>query len=374
MRLFSAGDPKTVPPKKFFSPTTKFGSQIIRSDSMLVGVSKVRSEIEKESLSSSRVLHFAHAGLTAFPSQLLLTNAYADNAFKLVRLDLSWNNLESVSSDICKLVSLRELWLHNNPLLQELPKGMSSLEKLEVLDIRNTRIGVFPPELVTLKKLYEIDWRDTPLAESLLDTHDIQVKDLAAVQDLLNDQFTRGNLEAQLLEILQGTHFAKEADKPNMAELIRGLVKTLSDMYDDLVDFKLFVRSADNLLPEKMAEINPRSLLRTKEDFKAMQRDVHRQRLSADVEIKLRNIYFDRAERSRITEMLDGIYAHVATLEDVQFLVKYAVQILPNDPATVTGEVVWSNLLELQRDLTAKREAAIGTLRCVCCRPWPRGP
>jgi hypothetical protein len=156
-----------------------------------------------------------------------------------------------------------------------------------------------------------------------------------------------------------------------MGALIRGLVRTLSDMYEDLVDFKLFVRSADNLLPEKMADINPKSLQRTKDDFKAMQRDVHRQRLSADVEIKLRNIYFDRAERARITEMLDSIYAHVATLEDIQFLVKYAVQILPNDPAALTGELVWNNLLELQRELTNKREAAIASLRSAMMGLYP---
>ena len=338
---------------------------------MLVGVTKVKSELEKESSSSSRVLHFAHAGLNAFPSQLLFSNSYAENATKLVRLDLSWNNLQSLPGDICKLVNLRELWLHNNPQLSELPKGMRSLEKLEVLDIRNTSISVLPPELVTLSKLYEIDWRETPLAESLQSEHDVAVNDLPALQDLLLDQFTRSNLEAQLLEILQGTHFAKEADKPNMAALIRSLVQTLSDMYADLVDFKLFVRSADNLLPEKMADINAASLQRTKDDFKAMQRGVHRQRLSADVEIKLRNIYFDRAERQHITAMLDGIYASVASLEDIQFLVKYATQILPPDPATVTGPLVWERLLALQQELTDKREGAIATLRAAMMGLYP---
>jgi hypothetical protein len=248
---------------------------------------------------------------------------------------------------------------------------MRALEKLESLDIRNTQVSVLPPELVTLQRLYDVDWRETPLADSLLQDHDVQVNNLPAAQEVLQAQFTRSNLEVQLLEILQGTHFAKEADKPNMKQLILNLVGTLSEMYDDLVDFKLFVRSADNLLPEKMADINARSLLRTKEDFKAMQRDVHRERLSADVEIKLRNVYFDRAERARVTEMLDGIYRCVASLEDIQFLVKYATQILPRDPAQVTGALVWANLLALQAELTAKREAAVASLNSAMIGLYP---
>lgn len=338
---------------------------------MLAGLTKVKSELEKESSSNSRVLHFSHAGLNALPVHLLFTNAYTENAIKLMRLDLSWNNLQVVPGEICKLVNLRELWLHNNPLLQALPKGMRALEKLEVLDIRNTQISILPPELVTLQKLYDVNWRDTPLADKLLEDFDIQVNDLPAAQEMMSDQFTRGNLEIQLLEILQGTHFAKEADKPNMSTLIKNLVVTLSDMYEDLVDFKLFVRSADNLLPEKMSEINPGSLLRTKNEFKAMQRDVHRQRLSADVEIRLRNIYFDRAERARITEMLDAIYRNVRTLEDIQFLVKYAVRIMPADPATLTGELVWNNLVALQGDLTAARDAAVASLQGAMMGLYP---
>jgi len=338
---------------------------------MNAGLTKVRQELDKERSSRSHVLHLSHAGLNQLPSSLLFAANYAESASKLLRLDLSYNNLTSLSSELSRLVNLRELWLHNNPNLQALPSGMRALEKLESIDIRNTQVSVLPPELVTLQRLYEVDWRETPLADKMLQDHDVQVNDLPAAQEVLQAQFTRANLEAQLLEILQGTHFAKEADKPNMKQLIKNLVFTLSDMYDDLVDFKLFVRSADNLLPEKMADINPQSLLRTKDDFKAMQRDVHRQRLSADVEIKLRNVYFDRAERARITEMLDGIYRCVASLEDIQFLVKYATQILPNDPAQVTGELVWSNLLALQAELTAKREAAIASLNSAMIGLYP---
>ncbi|NDH66285.1 MAG: hypothetical protein EBY26_07975 [Microbacteriaceae bacterium] len=101
-----------------------------------------------------------------------------------------------MSSELSRLVNLRELWLHNNPNLQALPNGMRSLEKLESLDIRNTQVSVLPPELVTLQRLYEVDWRETPLADKMLQDHDVQVNDLPAAQEVLQAQFTRANLEA----------------------------------------------------------------------------------------------------------------------------------------------------------------------------------
>jgi len=338
---------------------------------MLVGTAKVVSEIDKDKSSSSHVLHLAHAGLIAFPTALVFSPNYVEYASRLVRLDVSFNNITSLPAELTKLVSLKELWVNSNPNLAGLPANMRALENLQCLDVRSTQIARLPPELVTLTKLFDVDWRDTPMEEAFLLEHDVVVNDLPAAQEVWLDQFTRSNLELTLLEILRGTHFAKEADKPNMSNLITQLVQTLSNMYDDLVDFKLFVRSADNLLPEKMADITPASLLRVKDAFKAMQRDVHRQRLSADVEIRLRNIYFDRAERSRITEMLDGIYKNVKSLEDIQFLIKYAPTIMPADPASLTGELVWSNLLALQAELTAKREGAIATLKAVMMGLYP---
>jgi hypothetical protein len=153
-----------------------------------------------------------------------------------------------------------------------------------------------------------------------------------------------------------GEHFAQEADKPFMKEFIDDLVRTLSDMYDDLHDFKIFVHRADNLLPEKTADVNPRTLQQTKENFIQFRRDTTKQRLAADVEIKIRNIYFDRIERPAVEVLLRSIYEHVHKLEDIQFLIKYASEVLPPIPEDADGAVVWDNILQLQDTLTAKRE------------------
>jgi len=113
-----------------------------------------------------------------------------------------------------------------------------------------------------------------------------------------------------------------------------------------------------------------------------MQEDTQRQCISADLEIKviyfqlsfpaplntsliishalssmkLRNIYFDRVEPKAVTDMIADIYRHVDALQDIQFLVKYATQLLPAKPEEVNGPAVWSSIVDLQSKLTRKRE------------------
>lgn len=67
-------------------------------------------------------------------------------------------------------------------------------------------------------------------------------------------------------------------------------------------------------------------------------------------------MYFDRIERSEVTALLDSIYANVHLLEDVQFLVQYAPQVLPPTVQEASGERIWANILALQEDLSNKRE------------------
>ena len=87
-------------------------------------------------------------------------------------------------------------------------------------------------------------------------------------------------------------------------------------------------------------------------EFIAFQRETQRKCLTGDLEIKLRQIYFDRIERSGVANMLDSIYKHVTLLEDMQFLIKYATTVLPPSPSDDCGDVVWENILSLQNELT----------------------
>lgn len=79
-------------------------------------------------------------------------------------------------------------------------------------------------------------------------------------------------------------------------------------------------------------------------------------------------MYFDKIERSEVTDLLDGIYKNVHLLEDVQFLVQYAPQVLPPTVQEASGERIWANILTLQEDLTNKREVIPSSIHLfVCC-------
>lgn len=288
---------------------------------------------------------------------------------KIRILDLSNNSLTHLPQEMVIFTNLRELWLSNNPLIT-LPACIGKLTKLETIDVRNTLLNELPPSMALLTKLFSFDWRDTPLSNSLM-AQGIETHDLKGLQELLTRIHTRKELEVQLLECLTGTHFQREADVPGIKAFIHNLVKTLSDMFDDLVDFRLFVRRADTLLPPASTDITPQSLQKTKENFYSLQRDAHRQRMAADVEIKLRGFYFDRIEREAVEGTIHSIYEHVKSLEDIQFFVKYAAQILPPNPVDATGEVVWENILNLQATLTAKRDGAINNLWQVMMGLYP---
>ena len=105
--------------------------------------------------------------------------------------------------------------------------------------------------------------------------------------------------------------------------------------------------------------VSPEMLQEAKAIFLKMKDDTKRKRLAADVEIKLRNIYFDRVERTAVEKIIYSIYDNVLSLEDIQFFVQYASKVLPVNPDDATGETIWENILELQSELIAKREVKL---------------
>jgi hypothetical protein len=283
-----------------------------------------------------------------------------ESLVNLRRLDISFNNISVIPTDIIHLVSLRELWLQHNPI-ECLPDGIDKLENLEVMDVRQTSIKRFPPELSNLVNMYEFDWRDTP-ASAYYAKQKVEVNDLNKLKACLKNVFIRKELENSFFDYLFATHFIREADDPDLRQFSRGIVDEVSSMFEDLEQFRLFIKAAKNLLPEKTFEVHTQSLMYAQQEFYHMQRETKRKRLSADVEIKLRAVYFDRIQRTAVEGVLHSIYEHVESLEDIIFLIKYATQVFPPTPAECTGQRVWQNILDLQKELTDKRNNAIAML------------
>ena len=148
-------------------------------------------------------------------------------------------------------------------------------------------------------------------------------------------------------------------------------MQQISAAFDDLEDMRLFIKRSDKLLPATIDHLRENSVTKGKEMFYEMRRDTDRQRMAADVEIKLRGMYFDRIERSEVTTLLDSIFQHVLLLEDVQFLCQYAPQVLPNEPSGANGQVIWDNICALQQELTQKREASVLSLLSAMTGLYP---
>ena len=124
----------------------------------------IKNEFERAI--NTRTLHLPHLHLTTFPySHFKLLKEEITNV--LFRLDLSYNYFTELPNCINILTNLRELWINNNPINYFPIKNILCFTKLEVLNISKTNINDIPCTIVTLKKLYDIDWIETPLAETL---------------------------------------------------------------------------------------------------------------------------------------------------------------------------------------------------------------
>lgn len=72
-----------------------------------------------------------------------------------------------------------------------------------------------------------------------------------------------------------------------------------------------------------------------------------------------------------VSKIISSIYESVKSLEDIQFLVKYAPSLFPDKPDAATGALIWSNILDLQGQLTAKRNTAIASLLGAMTQLYP---
>lgn len=273
----------------------------------------------------------------------------------LVRLDLSNNNIHSIP-DLSRFTGLRELWINGNPI-NTLP-NISELKRLEVLDISHSEIERMPTYISTLPHLHILDWQNTPLERWLL-AQDVLVNDLQGLIHILSQEHLRSNLEEELRDIFENFYIRKGSSMSleRIHSEYNNLLQYLRQSIPKIDDLKLFVRRASTLLPDDIAGIREEFVSSSLNKLRNFQRDTLRQRLSADLQINLRNFYFDQIEKQDVEAILKAIYDHVLALEDIEFLIKYSSQILPPSYSDAKdGERIWNNLTNLQTDMTTKRQ------------------
>ena len=166
--------------------------------------------------------------------------------------------------------------------------------------------------------------------------------------------------------------FPADCKHERFRDVILQLVEDASEMFTQLSDFKLFIRRVDKLLPQRIDDISSATLKNAKERFHALRDDTNKSRLAADIEIKIRAIYFDRIERTEVASLIESIYKHVHSLEDIQFLVKFSTVLFPTDgPQGVTGELILKNIQDLQAELKEKRETVVAAVINVMAQLYP---
>lgn len=320
-------------------------------------LSQARNEDVETCLRNSlwtRQLSLSHLHLAAFPETAFQRIVDKESYQRIYRLDLSNNHL-AVLPRLSMFTGLRELWLQRNPI--ELFPDVSALKKLEVIDISYTNIRELPPYLSTLTSIFEITWTETPLGERLRSQHRIEEGDINALFDIMRQEFKRNQLENEFKDAVERFYLCKGDTAVSSAATIVDLIARLREAIPDFEDFQLFVRRAPSLLPDRIEDVNIAFIAKSMNSLHQFRRDTKRQRLSADLDIALRNVYFDQIERESVEHVISAIYGKVSLLEDIEFLIKYARQVLPPTPEeALNGELVWNNIVALQLQLTQKRQ------------------
>lgn len=85
-------------------------------------------------------------------------------------------------------------------------------------------------------------------------------------------------------------------------------------------------------------------------------------KLAADLELKLRNIYFDRIDPQAVEGIVNGIYREITDLDDVKFLIQHAKVLFPDNSEDVEPCTLRDDLVQLQNKLAQERQAAIDAL------------
>lgn len=295
----------------------------------------------------TRALHLTDMCLTAVPPVVwTLTD--------LVRLDLGNNSLTELPDDVAKMTRLEELWLNGNPLRSVTPQ-LEQCRALKVLDLRDTAVRTLPRELSRLKCIIDIDLRGAPLDARTRQAYTRDC-DTDGLMEMLRLVDRRTEVKLKLKRRLKETVYREVADSKEGEEGIQRLVENVLIEFTDFDELKSVLRNAERLFPEDLDMADARVIKRT---YVVLKRENQMKKLAAEVELKLRAIYFNVIRPERVEGIVKGIYGEITTLNDMKFLLFYATQLFPPTPDEIDPKELKKALLGLRRKFAEEREAAI---------------
>jgi hypothetical protein len=303
-----------------------------------------------EAAKLSGVLHLSNMGLMSVPSLVF------DALPNLVRLDLSSNELVALPPEVGKLRNLEQLWLNDNPL-ESLPDEIESCTALRVVDLRDTLLTHLPVALGRLPAIIELALSNTRLEPAMQAAY--ASGGTLKLLSYLNEAEVRQDLEKALRETLTVDVYRESADTEAGKGRVEELVAECMAEFRDNNELRTVIRNAGRLFNESMGLACAGEVRARHTD---LLRDNIRKALAADVELKLRAIYYGSIDPVAVPKMVSDIMACMTTLEDTAFLLEHSKRLFPSDWRQVKGRDLHSALVAMRAMLAAERARAIDAL------------
>ncbi|KAL4108651.1 hypothetical protein PRIC1_000362 [Phytophthora ramorum] len=366
-----------------------------------MGRRSVASQVEEAK--KHGMLHLIQYQLTRVPPELFSNASSGDLAATLVRLDLSFNQLEgpqAIPDAIGSLMALRELYVNNNPRLKQLPSALVYCIKLQVLDASCSALEILPQVLGRLQHLRVINIDDTPLQRRWeakghvlrrnedddpfifsIDSNDnnilrastttgspVKIVPTPCQQILqkLRRKDEREQLKRELFDLLRDKTYrlGRHNDSAAASAVLHSTLHRVLKLFPQAVDIRSLLRNTERLFPGEFTNDTFEKLdaTRIRCDFDVLKTATERKKRAADLELKIRNLYFDRIDPTIVEGMVHQIYNHLPELSDIKFLIKHASKLFPKEARNVDGKQIQRDVVALQQEFARERAAAVDKL------------
>lgn len=140
-------------------------------------------------------------------------------------------------------------------------------------------------------------------------------------------------------------------------------------LFPDAASSRTVIRNAARLFPEKPTDIDPATV---RMRYEALVRDNTRKQLGAELELKLRALYYDRIEDvATVEKTVAGMMAFLPSLEDVTFVLEHAKELLPAAYKDIDGKALFEGVQALRAKIAEERAAAIASLTAAMQARYP---
>ncbi|CAD7937056.1 unnamed protein product [Amoebophrya sp. A25] len=257
----------------------------------------------------------------------------------LTKIDLGYNNLQSIPAEVSMLEHLVEILAMDNPLLYHLPVSLASLKKLRVLDVRNTAVSEIPREYAELQaSLRDLNLSNCPLKPNLRMAYG---KGYLSLFQYLRRKNDRRKFKKELYRQFREDLYPFDAPQA-LQEKVDSIFASMKDFTS--FDLRKLTRHAPRILPDVLTEIDEKLLRQS--ILQIVEEDQNTQYLGK-VALKLRSMYCDSPFEFAAT-LAKEIFMHFPPEDVEQIFSKDIVYILESDYKNVNLDNIQENLTHLR--------------------------